>query len=99
MLAKPSVETLWRDSDAAIIEGREDRPAADDRRRGAVGSGGGSWSSSLGGIASARPRAAYGRRWGNSSGGCEARGLRLRDVSPLHVAGYIWTHPGVGYRP
>ena len=27
-------------------------------------------------------------------GWCEARGLGLRDVSPLHVAAYIRTHPG-----
>ena len=27
-------------------------------------------------------------------GWCEARGLRLRDISPLHVAAYIRTHPG-----
>ena len=31
---------------------------------------------------------------GQFLGWCEARGLRLRDVSPLHVAAYIRTHPG-----
>ena len=45
-------------------------------------------------IANARTRAAYGRAVGQFLGWCEARGLRLRDVSPLHVAAYIRTHPG-----
>ena len=45
-------------------------------------------------IANARTRAAYGRAVGQSLGWCEARGLGLRDVSPLHVAAYIRTHPG-----
>ena len=45
-------------------------------------------------IANARTRAAYGRAVGQFLGWCEARGLRLRDVSPLHVAAYIQTHPG-----
>ena len=51
-------------------------------------------------IANARTRAAYGRAVGHGRavgqflGWCEARGLRLRDVSPLHVAAYIRTHPG-----
>ena len=45
-------------------------------------------------IANARTRAAYGRVVGQFLGWCEARGLRLRDVSPLHVAAYIRTHPG-----
>ena len=31
---------------------------------------------------------------GQFLGWCEARGLRLGDVSPLHVAAYIRTHPG-----
>ena len=47
-----------------------------------------------GGIANARTRAAYGRAVGRFLGWCEARGLGLRDVSPLHVAAYIRTHPG-----
>ena len=37
-------------------------------------------------IANARTRAAYGRAVGQFLGWCEARGLGLRDVSPLHVA-------------
>ena len=45
-------------------------------------------------IANARTRAAYGRAVGRFLGWCEARGLRLRDVSRLHVAAYIRTHPG-----
>ena len=45
-------------------------------------------------IANARTRAAYGRAVGQFLGWCEARGLGLRDVSPLHVATYIRTHPG-----
>ena len=45
-------------------------------------------------IANARTRAAYGRAVGQFLGWCEARGLRLREVSPLHVAAYIRTHPG-----
>ena len=45
-------------------------------------------------IANARTRAAYGRAVGQFLRWCEARGLRLRDVSPLHVAAYIRTHPG-----
>ena len=31
---------------------------------------------------------------GQFLGWCEARGLGLRDISPLHVAAYIRTHPG-----
>ena len=31
---------------------------------------------------------------GQFLGWCEARGLGLRDVSPLHVAAYIQSHPG-----
>ena len=45
-------------------------------------------------IANERTRAAYARAVGQFLGWCEARGLRLRDVSPLHVAAYIRTHPG-----
>ena len=45
-------------------------------------------------IANSRTRAAYGRAVGQFLGWCEARGLGLRDVSPLHVAAYIRTHPG-----
>ena len=45
-------------------------------------------------IANARTRAAYGRAVGQFLGWCEGRGLGLRDVSPLHVAAYIRTHPG-----
>ena len=45
-------------------------------------------------IANARTRAAYGRAVGQFLGWCEARCLGLRDVSPLHVAAYIRTHPG-----
>ena len=45
-------------------------------------------------IANARTRAAYGRAVGQFLGWCEARALGLRDVSPLHVAAYIRTHPG-----
>ena len=45
-------------------------------------------------IANARTRAAYGRAVGQFLAWCEARGLDLRSVSPLHVAAYIRTHPG-----
>ena len=45
-------------------------------------------------IANARTRAAYGRAVGQFLGWCETRGLGLHDVSPLHVAAYIRTHPG-----
>ncbi len=45
-------------------------------------------------IANARTRAAYGRAVGQFLGWCETRGLGLREVSPLHVAAYIRTHPG-----
>ena len=45
-------------------------------------------------IANARTRAAYGRAVGQFLGWCEARGLGLESVSPLHVAAYIRTHPG-----
>ena len=45
-------------------------------------------------IANARTRAAFGRAVAQFLGWCEVRGLGLRDVSPLHVAAYIRTHPG-----
>ena len=45
-------------------------------------------------IANERTRAAYARAAGQFLGWCEARGLRLEAVSPLHVAAYIRTHPG-----
>ena len=45
-------------------------------------------------IANARTRAAYGRAVGQFLAWCEARGLSLDTVSPLHVAAYIRTHPG-----
>ena len=45
-------------------------------------------------IANERTRAAYGRAVGQFLAWSEARGLRLRDVAPLHVAAYIRTHPG-----
>ena len=45
-------------------------------------------------IANERTRAAYGRAVGQFLAWCEARGLRLAAVSPLHVAAYIRTHPG-----
>ena len=45
-------------------------------------------------IANARTRAAYGRAVGQFLVWCKERGLGLRDVSPLHVAAYIRTHPG-----
>ena len=45
-------------------------------------------------IANARTRAAYGRAVGQFLAWCEARGLGLAAVSPLHVAAYIRTHPG-----
>ena len=45
-------------------------------------------------IANRRTRAAYGRAVGQFLGWCEARGLALAAVSPLHVAAYIRTHPG-----
>ena len=40
-------------------------------------------------IANERTRAAYARAVGQFLGWCEARGLRLAAVSPLHVAAYI----------
>ncbi len=45
-------------------------------------------------IANARTPAAYGRAVGQFLAWCEARGLGLESVSPLHVAAYIRTHPG-----
>ena len=45
-------------------------------------------------IANARTRAAYGRAVGQFMAWCEARGLRLGAIAPLHVAAYIRTHPG-----
>ena len=45
-------------------------------------------------IANERTRAAYGRAVGQFLAWCEARGLGLEAVSPLHVAAYIRTHPG-----
>ena len=45
-------------------------------------------------IANRRTRAAYGRAVGQFLAWCEARGLVLTAVSPLHVAAYIRTHPG-----
>ena len=45
-------------------------------------------------IANARTRAAYGRAVGQFLAWCEARGLGLTAVAPLHVAAYIRTHPG-----
>ena len=73
--------------------GRGDRPAAGDRRRGAQATAR-FLEFFTGWIANARTRAAYGRAVGQFLGWCEARGLGLRDVSPLHVAAYIRTHPG-----
>ena len=45
-------------------------------------------------IANARTRAAYGRAVGQFLAWCEARGLGLGAIAPLHVAAYIRTHPG-----
>ena len=45
-------------------------------------------------IANEQTRAAYGRAVGQFLAWCEARGLGLDTVSPLHVAAYIRTHPG-----
>ncbi len=47
-------------------------------------------------IANARTRAAYGRAVGQFLAWCEARGLGLDAVSPLHVAAYIRIPPGIG---
>ena len=45
-------------------------------------------------IANERTRTAYARAAGQFLGWCEARGLRLEAIAPLHVAAYIRTHPG-----
>lgn len=45
-------------------------------------------------IANERTRAAYARAAGQFLAWCEARGLGLRAIAPLHVAAYIRTHPG-----
>ena len=45
-------------------------------------------------IANRRTRAAYGWAVGQFLAWCDARGLALEAVSPLHVAAYIRTHPG-----
>ena len=47
-------------------------------------------------IANARTRAVYGRAVGQFLAWCEARGLGLDAVSPLHVAAYIRIPPGIG---
>ena len=47
-------------------------------------------------IANARTRAAYARAVGQFLAWCEARGLGLESVSPLHVAAYIRNSPGIG---
>ena len=41
-----------------------------------------------------RTRAAYGRAAGRFLAWCGARGFTLRAIAPLHVAGFIRTHPG-----
>ena len=45
-------------------------------------------------IANDRTRAAYGQAAGQFLAWCEARGLGLRAIAPLHVEAYIRTHPG-----
>ena len=45
-------------------------------------------------IANDRTRAAYGQAAGQFLAWCDARGLTLRAIAPLHVAAYIRTHPG-----
>ena len=45
-------------------------------------------------IANDRTRAAYAHAAGQFLGWCEACGLTLRALAPLHVAAYIRTHPG-----
>ena len=69
------------------------RAAAADRRRGARGGG------EVSGVlrrADRQPAHAGGVRAGRGAvlAWCEARGLVLTAVSPLHVAAYIRTHPG-----
>ena len=54
----------------------------------------GFWSSSRGGSRTRGPGRAYARAAGQFLAWCEARGLVLDAVSPLHVAAYIRTHPG-----
>ena len=44
--------------------------------------------------AAAEPVVVTGRAVGQFLAWCEARGLWLTDVSPIHVAAYIRTHPG-----
>ena len=80
-------------TEPSAIGGAGDRPAAGDRRRGLPGHG------AVPGVLRGADReradaAAYGRAVGQFLGWCEGRGLGLRDVSPLHVAAYIRTHPG-----
>src|SRR4051812_40600301 len=45
-------------------------------------------------IANAQTRAAYARAAGQFLAWCDARGLTLRAIAPLHVAAYIRAHPG-----
>ena len=45
-------------------------------------------------LANDQTRAAYARAAGQFLAWCEARGLGLRVIAPLHVATYIRTHPG-----
>ena len=45
-------------------------------------------------IANERTRAAYGRAVGQFLQWCDARGVGLRAIEPLHVAGYLRNHPG-----
>jgi integrase/recombinase XerD len=45
-------------------------------------------------LANDQTREAYGRAAGQFLTWCEARGLRLRALAPLHVAAYIRTHRG-----
>ncbi|MEO7275146.1 MAG: hypothetical protein ABIX28_23165 [Vicinamibacterales bacterium] len=45
-------------------------------------------------IANERTRAAYARAAGQFLAWCEAPGLGLRAIAPLHVAAYIRAHPG-----
>ena len=54
----------------------------------------GFWSSSRDGSRTRGRGRAYGRAVGQFLAWCEARGLDLEAVSPLHVAAYIRTHSG-----
>ena len=45
-------------------------------------------------IANDRTRVAYARAAGQFLSWCDARGLTLRGLTPIHVAAYIRTHPG-----